>query len=64
MIEITRLKGDIIMINPDLIEVIEETPDTVITLVNGKKYIASESSREIRDRIIDFRRKIYAEKSI
>ena len=39
MIEITRLNGSKITVNADLIETVEETPDTLITLTSGKKYI-------------------------
>lgn len=59
MIEVTRLNGDSILINPDLIELIEETPDTVITLTNGKKYVVSETGTKITELIITYRRKIY-----
>ena len=59
MIEVTRLNGDSILINPDIIELIEETPDTVITLTNGKKYVVSETGTKITELIITYRRKIY-----
>lgn len=39
MIEVTRLNGKGLTINSDLIEMLEETPDTVITLTTGKKII-------------------------
>ncbi|WP_167956871.1 flagellar FlbD family protein [Anaerosporobacter faecicola] len=60
MIELTRLNGVRFSINCDLIETVEETPDTVITLTNGKKFVVSEKMEKINDRIIDFKRKIYA----
>ena len=60
MIEVTRLKGARIIINAELIEAIEQTPDTVITLTSGKRYIVSESSTEIIDLIIEYKRKIHA----
>jgi flagellar protein FlbD len=47
------------MVNADLIESLEETPDTVVTLISGNKLIVRDSMDEIRDRIIDFKRKIY-----
>ena len=47
MIEVTRLKGKKMMINAELIETVEETPDTVITLTNGKKFVVSESAEEV-----------------
>jgi len=60
MIEVTRLKGTTVTINAELIEIIEETPDTVITLTSGKKYIVSESAKEIVDLVINYKRKIHA----
>ncbi|MBQ9199456.1 MAG: flagellar FlbD family protein [Lachnospiraceae bacterium] len=59
MIEVTRLKGTRIIINAELIETVEETPDTVITLTSGKKYIVSETSKEITDLVINYKRKIH-----
>ena len=47
MIELTRLKGVKFALNSDQIETIEETPDTVITLLNGHKYVVLEKTREI-----------------
>ena len=48
MISLTRFhQGERIAINPDLIERIEETPDTVVTLTNGTKYLVQESIDEI-----------------
>ena len=59
MIILTRLNGEEFYLNPDLIEVIEETPDTVVSLSNGKKYVVSEKSSAIVDKIIQYRQKIY-----
>ena len=47
MIEVTRLNGKGLTINSDLIEMIEETPDTVITLTTGKKIIVKESRQMV-----------------
>jgi flagellar protein FlbD len=55
MILLTRLNGNEIYLNPDLIERIEVTPDTIVSLVDGKKYVAVEEPREIIDRIVAFR---------
>lgn len=60
MIEVTRLKGKKMMINAELIETVEETPDTVITLTNGKKFVVSESAEEVTSLVIDYKRKIFA----
>lgn len=42
MLQLTRLSGQAFALNPDLIERAEATPDTVITLVNGSKYVIGE----------------------
>lgn len=60
MIEVTRLKGKKMMINAELIETVEETPDTVITLTNGKKFVVSESAEEVISLVIEYKRKIFA----
>jgi flagellar protein FlbD len=60
MIALTRLNGQPIMVNSDLIESIEPTPDTVVTLTSGNKLIVRDTMDEIQARIIDFKRKIYA----
>jgi len=59
MIEVTRLRGAKIILNAELIECVEETPDTVITLTSGKKFVVSESSRKIVDLVIDYKRRIH-----
>lgn len=56
MIELTRIDGTTFYLNPDLIEVIEATHDTHITLVNGHKYVCAETPEAIRERIVAFRR--------
>ncbi|MDO5127816.1 MAG: flagellar FlbD family protein [Eubacteriales bacterium] len=61
MIEVTRLKGSKMTINAELIELVEETPDTVITLTNGKKYVVNETCSEIIDLVICYKRKIFAD---
>lgn len=46
-------------LNVNLIEIIEETPDTVVTLTNGHKMIVTESAEQIIEKIIEYKRKIY-----
>ena len=60
MIEITRLNGTQVFLNDDLIQTIEETPDTIITLTNGVKYVVQEDGEEIKNRIIEYKRRIFA----
>ncbi len=58
MIRLTRLSGDPFLLNPDLIEHLETTPDTVITLTTGHQYMVRESSEEVLNRVLEFRRAI------
>lgn len=60
MIEVTRLKGKKMVVNAELIETVEETPDTVITLTSGKKYVVSETTDEVVRLVVDYKRKIHA----
>ncbi|NTV15334.1 MAG: flagellar FlbD family protein [Desulfobulbaceae bacterium] len=55
MIKLTRRDNQEIFINSDLIETIEETPDTVITLTTGHRHLVCESAAEILDRIMAFK---------
>ena len=56
MIEITKLNGVRILVNPHLLETVEETPDTVLTLTTGKKIIVKESRQEIKNLVILYKR--------
>lgn len=58
MIFITRLNGRLFVVNADLIETVEATPDTVVTLTSGSKYIVRETVDEIIRRVVAFRRRI------
>jgi flagellar protein FlbD len=57
VITVTGLSGGLLIVNVDLIVTVEQTPDTVITLINGDKLIVRESLDEIVDRTVDFRRR-------
>ena len=59
MVEITRLNGKELTLNAELIETVEETPDTVITLTSGKKIIVKESRQEVKNLVISYKREIY-----
>jgi flagellar protein FlbD len=58
MIQLTRMKGESLYLNSDLIEFVEETPDTLITLTNGDKLVVSEPAKEVVDRVMRFRKAI------
>jgi flagellar protein FlbD len=59
MIVVTRLNNTPLVINPDLIVFMEETPDTIITLSNGEKIAVQEKVNEVIRRVISFRRRIF-----
>jgi len=58
MIRLTRLNHVPLVLNSDLIEHIEVTPDTVISLTTGQKIMVLESAEEIVDRVLQFRRSV------
>ncbi len=60
MIHLTRINHVPVVVNSDLIEHIETTPDTVISLTNGQKLIVLETADEIIGRVVEFRRAIHA----
>lgn len=64
MIELTKLNGKVFVLNADLIQAIESTPDTVITLTNETKYVVKESKEEIVNRVIDYKKLIYGSKDL
>ncbi len=59
MIHLTRLNHIPIVVNSDLIEHVEMTPDTVIALASGEKILVLESADEVIARVIRFRRSIF-----
>ena len=60
MIEASRLDGSRLIINAELIEIIEVTPDTVISLVSNKKLVVRESAEELVRRVIEYKQHILA----
>ncbi len=58
MIKVTRLNNKSLYINCDMIEFVESTPDTVISLVDDKKIIIRESVDEVIEKIINYQRQI------
>lgn len=60
MITVTRLNGQQLAVNPDLIQRIESTPDTIVTLIDGTKYVIEETPAEVADLIITFRATVVA----
>lgn len=60
MIRLTRLNHVPMVLNSDLIEHIDVTPDTVITLTNGQILRVRETAEEVVERVVEFRRRIFA----
>jgi len=58
MIKLTRLNKSEFLLNADLIEHIELTTDTVVTLTNGTSFVVKEQAEEILDRIVQFRKRM------
>jgi len=59
MIHLTRLNHVRLVLNSDLIEHVEVTPDTIISLTTGEKIMVLETAEEVVARVIDYRRSIY-----
>ena len=59
MIKLTKINNDEFVLNCDLIETVEETPDTIITLNNGKKFVVKEPSQVVVQMVVDFKRRIF-----
>ena len=60
MVEVTKINDVKVLINPDLIELVEETPDTVISFTTGRKIIVKESRQEIKTLVKSYRKDIFA----
>ncbi|MEJ5913335.1 flagellar FlbD family protein [Pseudokineococcus sp. 1T1Z-3] len=60
MIILTRLAGSRFAVNPDLLERVESTPDTVLTLLDGTKYVVAEPLEDVVARVADFRATVIA----
>lgn len=60
MIQLTRLNGPGFALNPDLIQRAEATPDTVVTLVDGTKYVVAETVEQLMERVLTHRASVVA----
>jgi flagellar protein FlbD len=58
MIQLTRLNHVPLIVNADLIEHVEVTPDTVVALTTGQKFLVLESAGEVVEKVVDYRRAI------
>lgn len=62
MIDLTVMNNTKIVLNSDHIEKVESVPETLITLTNGKKYIVLESVKEVKEKVIQYKNKIFTYK--
>jgi flagellar protein FlbD len=60
MIELTRLNGNPMVLNSDLIKTAESSPDTMLTLINGEKLIVREDIAEVVERVLAYRARLLA----
>ena len=61
MIEVTKMNGRKVLVNADLIELVEETPDTVVLFTTGRKIIIKESRQEVKNLVKSYRKDIFAD---
>lgn len=59
IIKVYRFDGSELVVNADLIETVEATPDTVITLTTGKKIVVTDSVEVIIKRVVDYKQSIF-----
>jgi flagellar protein FlbD len=61
MIHLTRLNGNPLVVNSDLIKYAESSPDTMLTLINGEKIVVLESCEDVVNRTIAYRARVFGE---
>lgn len=59
MIRVTRLNGAELVLNADLIESLEATPDTIVALTTGKKLMVKEAVDEVIGKIVEYRQLVF-----
>jgi flagellar protein FlbD len=62
VIALRRLNNQPIMVNAELIEQLEATPDTVVTLTSGNKLVVRDTMEEIQAKIVEYKRRVYGPK--
>lgn len=60
MVKLTRLNNTILIVNADLVEFLESTPDTIVTLTTGRKIVVRETVEEIIDKVVAYKRRFMA----
>ncbi len=62
MIQLTRINGTELLVNEQFIEIAEQTPDTVVTMQNGHRYLVQETLEEIKEKTVRFRLECLAQR--
>ena len=62
MIKLHKLNGTEIIVNAELIESMEATPDTVLNLATGNRFVVKDSVQEVVDKVVEYKKKVYADK--
>jgi flagellar protein FlbD len=62
MIKLHKLNGAEIVVNAELLESVEPTPDTVINLATGNRFVVRDTVQEVVDKTVEYRKKVYAER--
>lgn len=62
MIKLEKLNGSMVVVNAELIESVEATPDTVINLATGNRFLVKNSVDEVIAKVVEFKIKVYAER--
>lgn len=58
MIHLKRLRGEDFVVNAEMIETIEETPDTIITLTTGRKLVVQDRMSDVVKKVVEYKREI------
>jgi flagellar protein FlbD len=62
MIKLHKLNGTEIVVNAELIESVESTPDTVVNLATGNRFLVRNGVQEVIDKVVEYKKKVYAER--
>jgi len=62
MIRLHKLNGAEIVVNAELIESVEASPDTVLSLATGNRYLVKDSVQEVVDKVVEYKKKVYADR--
>jgi len=62
MIKLNKLNGAEIVVNAELIESVESTPDTVINLATGNRFLVKNGVQDVIDKVVEYKKKVYADR--